>query len=144
MAETCHSCKASLVEEESGDHKLFRCPQCRGIWLSDELLQQLLEESGREDRVATKLDDAEAEAQVEISNTYAPSRLARACPECSREMDNFKFQETGIWLDGCPSGHGVWLDHGELRLISERLKVKDGGEPEELVDVVSDLILGSL
>lgn len=62
-------------------------------------------------------------------------------------MENFKFEETGVWIDGCSEGHGIWLDNGELRLISQRAKGKDAAESDDndtILDAVSDLILGNL
>lgn len=35
-------------------------------------------------------------------------------------MENYPFgYQSGIWVDGCSQGHGVWLDAGELRLIRD-------------------------
>ena len=33
-------------------------------------------------------------------------------------MDNYQFAyESGIWIDACPHGHGMWLDAGEFSMI---------------------------
>lgn len=33
-------------------------------------------------------------------------------------MENYPFgYQSSIWVDGCPDGHGIWLDPGELSMI---------------------------
>ena len=136
----CHSCRVDLQPIE-GTEGGERCPECLGLWLSRSHLQSLVERVDVDADSPVELDNQAK--QVDIANTYAPSRHARVCPECSSEMDNFRFEETGIWLDACLQGHGVWLDSGELRLITQRRQGQAIGG-EELVDAVSDLILGNL
>ena len=35
-------------------------------------------------------------------------------------MDHYQFDyASGIWVDSCPLGHGLWLDAGELKQIIE-------------------------
>ena len=86
----------------------------------------------------------ESDGHADIAHTLAPSRIARSCPACSKSMDNFKFEETGVWVDACPDNHGIWLDRGELRLLAQRTQSQPEYDAGEVMDAVSDLILGSL
>lgn len=40
------------------------------------------------------------------------------CPRCSAEMDQLDMQDVPI--ERCPECNGIWLDAGELELISQR------------------------
>lgn len=139
----CHTCKVSLSPESMGPRLLERCQECRGTWISQAQLKEILEQAAEslEEGVAA----VESDGHADIGHTFAPSRLARGCPQCKLDMENFKFEETGIWVDSCPDGHGIWLDEGELRLLAQR-KAKGPAAPNQgsVIDAVSDLIIGSL
>ena len=140
----CHSCEETLVTESMGPRLLERCPACRGIWLSQAQLTEILQQVS--EKVEGDLEAVESDGHAEIGNTFAPSRLTRSCPACQVPMNNYKFEETGIWIDGCPEGHGIWLDQGELRLLAAR--TQSSGEQDSdngtVLDAVTDLIIGSL
>lgn len=126
-----------------GRRTLERCPKCLGIWLTRTELEALLTQVSEDTDAGLAVSDSDGEAS--IGHTFAPSRLSRACPECQEAMENYRFDETGIWIDGCNAGHGIWLDQGELRLIISRQTNRESDEgPDDIVDAVSDLILGSL
>jgi hypothetical protein len=45
--------------------------------------------------------------------------LARMrCPKCGEHLQTRTHLEVGI--DECPSGHGIWLDDGELQKLTAR------------------------
>jgi Zn-finger nucleic acid-binding protein len=53
-------------------------------------------------------------------HTFNRSSELRNCPVCSIKMDNTQFQySSGIWIDSCPEGHGIWIDGGEMQLLKE-------------------------
>lgn len=142
----CHTCEKSLVAENMGPRLLERCPECRGIWLSCLQLKEILQQVSHKVTVEST-EVVESDGHASIGHTFAPSRLQRKCPECADPMDNYQFEETGIWIDGCKETHGIWLDEGELRLIAERTWHRPAGgvtEQGAVLDAVSDLIIGSL
>jgi Zn-finger nucleic acid-binding protein len=126
-----------------GPRTLERCPECRGIWLPHAQLKEILDQVSH--KVEDDLETVESDGQADIAHTFAPSRLKRKCPSCAEEMGNFKFEETGVWVDTCPTNHGIWLDQGELKLLAQK-RQSNGQEHDtgEVMDAVSDLILGSL
>lgn len=141
----CHICGETLLSESMGPRILDRCPKCRGIWLSQAQLKEILEQVSH--KAEGDMAAVESDGHADIGNTFAPSRLARKCPVCAMNMDNFKFEETGIWIDGCPQAHGIWLDQGELRLLAQRTTAPgqdSSGDQGTVLDAVSDLILGTL
>jgi hypothetical protein len=114
------------------------------MWLSRENLLQLIDPDEATAEKASRVVDADG--QADVGHTFAPSRLPRACPSCNQAMENFAFDESGIWLDACNQGHGIWLDQGELKLLAKRRRNGDPGDDDDgaALDAVSDLILGSL
>lgn len=122
-----------------GSRLLERCPRCRGIWLTHVQLKEILEQLCDQGK-----ETVESDGHADIADTFAPSRVLRNCPTCEAQMENFKFEETGIWIDACPGGHGIWLDQGELRLLAQKRPEGQDYDTGEVMDAVSDLILGSL
>lgn len=143
--ERCHTCKVALAEVVAGQHTVLRCPTCQGSWLTSACLGQALCDK-QEDKEL--LEVFEGDGQAEIGHTFAPSRVLRACPCCEQPMENHKFEDSGVWLDTCSQGHGIWLDRGELGLLASRRKNRPADEAPDLEDrfedVVSDLLLGYL
>jgi Zn-finger nucleic acid-binding protein len=145
LQQKCKSCDQALVAEAAGEHSVLRCPACRGTWLAAASLGAALSEKGESEELLAVVDN---DGEADIGHTFAPSRLARVCPCCPQPMENHKFEDSGVWIDTCPEGHGIWLDRGELKLLIERrrsgsIAVKPDLE-ETFEDVVSDILLGYL
>lgn len=105
----CPSCEVPLHRVEGGKG-CHRCSKCSGLWVTDEFLNLALQAD--ESQIASILEGQTG------SHTFCRSPQMRVCPGCTRAMENYAFgYQSGIWVDGCPDGHGVWLDAGELRLI---------------------------
>lgn len=140
----CHSCKTALAPEPMGPRLIERCPDCRGTWISQSQLKEIIAQVSQKEEEG--MAAIESDGNADIGHTFAPSRIKRGCPACQVDMDNFKFEETGIWIDSCPDGHGIWLDEGELKLLAQRSQKEGTGAVNQgtVLDAVSDLILGSL
>jgi len=81
------------------------CESCHGIWCDDEELRNII----------TTMDKP---IQADFGT---PSRVRsedRKCPTCKSSLheNNFGYN-SGIMIDRCPSGHGVWLDFSELEKL---------------------------
>lgn len=107
----CPSCAREL-QDLAGGRGCYRCASCKGLWLSEKAFQWMLQAG--EDKLNVLLEGSS------IHNTFERSIIARQCPVCTRSMDNYPFgYQSGIWIDGCPDNHGIWLDGGELSLIRD-------------------------
>lgn len=88
--------------------KIDFCENCESIWFDrGELIKAL-------------------EMDVKDISKYFPSRTKesvrgtgkRLCPICKSYMTLINYsKDTGIWIDLCPNGCGIFLDAGELELI---------------------------
>ncbi len=140
----CQQCDGRLEKVQESPGALLRCSSCAGTWLTAECLQRVLTDAEAEtpEVAAVLAKDGEAD----IGHTFAPSRQARLCPTCSQEMENHKFEQSGVWIDSCSEGHGVWLDKGELQLLARRRRsgaqaAVGVSQEQEFEEVVSDLLL---
>lgn len=90
---------------------VFQCQACQGFWIPELYFGKLLAQA--DEQVAPMLDTRPPGPQ-----TLNPSTSPRQCACCEAAMDNYQFAcESGIWIDACPHGHGMWLDPGEFAMI---------------------------
>ncbi len=87
-----------------------RCPQCQGLWLDKEELDEI------EATVAP--DEDTRRATIEYSKR--PSELS--CPICGKPMLAFNYRAYNLELDACEEEHGFWLDAGEEQRMLEIMK----------------------
>jgi len=75
-----------------------------------------------EDRFFAEQDRARLEKLREQSGQAAETAAAETakgrCPRCGSSLVAKKLDE--VEIDECTSGHGVWLDAGELEALSRR------------------------
>lgn len=108
----CPRCDIEL--ERIANEQAWICRQCDGVLLrkldpyldmtEDELRQSGVSESLFADHPQINLD------------------RPVACPLCSRIMRRYIYSaDSGVLIDSCLSGHGIWLDDGELARIYDYL-----------------------
>lgn len=97
----CPACGEPQVIVEYDGVELDLCFAGHGIWFDGQELGVLLGQ------------DAAALEQELASLPH--SRRGRPCPRCDRAMEVVAAPGTsGVLLDRCPRGHGLWFDDGEL------------------------------
>lgn len=105
----CPSCSKAL--EGPGPLGSYRCSLCEGLWLDQASFTRALDAS--EEELGQLL-----EGTGSSRHTFNRSEASRSCPVCDAFMDNYPFgYQSGIWIDACPSSHGLWLDSGELHMV---------------------------
>lgn len=92
------------------------CPQCKGIWLTFDNLNQIIR---TQSRAWTESQKAQILPQTHKAGVPEEEQNRHLnCPECKEPMPAFNYQySSGIILNKCKHGHGVWLDYGELNKI---------------------------
>jgi Zn-finger nucleic acid-binding protein len=108
----CPRCHKELKQQTIyRDIEVDTCPQCQGIWLEFEELDQL------EDTVF----DRDELKGTTIFDTW-PAGLS--CPDCGQEMKGFSYRYYDLKLDYCVKEHGFWLDKGEEQRVRELMKAE--------------------
>ena len=102
-----------------GKFLVERCDQCLGLFFDTGELEALLQATVTNvfaiDR--SRLDAAVA---AKLGDDYGVIYIK--CPVCAKVMNRVNFGvKSGVIVDRCKA-HGVWLDGGELRRLSEWMK----------------------
>lgn len=89
------------------------CPECIAVWLDDSELADIVTDQGRQ------WSPGLVEKILEITGGLGipGDELKRVmpCPTCRQQLRPVNYQGTsGVIVNTCDSGHGVWLDAGEL------------------------------
>lgn len=123
----CPTCKSSdLLPLKIGADTVDKCSQCHGLWFNQENLGDVenLPENELMSDFQDQLDDCEPAKGADPKN--------RVCPLCKKPMDNYQYDlSSGIWVQACPNGDGVWLDKGEVIKIHRHLVQGARDWPEE-------------
>ena len=104
----CPKCGEPLIIMELHGVEVDYCLDCRGTWLDGGELELISELAGVP---AGALSAA-------LRNTGAGRRSVRRCPRCRRKMRQVTVgQAPAVEIERCSSGHGLWLDAGELATV---------------------------
>ena len=107
------------------------CGQCRGLWFEEGELRRAKDES---DPDLNWLDfDLWSDQE-----SFVAAWSSRKCPQCGKNLATIIYAATGVTVDYCTEGHGVWLDKGEFQAIIEAL------DRESISKNASDYVTASL
>lgn len=118
----CPDCQKPLVALEYRAVEVDWCPACRGAWLDRGELGLLLH------------SDPAAEPALAVRTGGASQRR---CPRCEGLMREAEIDRTGVVVDTCPHGHGLWFEAGEIRAVINA--VSEDPELAELSDFCEGL-----
>jgi Zn-finger nucleic acid-binding protein len=95
---------------------LDRCSTCGGIWLDAGELDKLTQHDPDLRLEAVKIDSGSAHRPRTRTNSAAP----RQCPRDGTLLVTTEHkQQFHVMIDRCTSCHGIFLDAGELKDLSE-------------------------
>lgn len=123
----CPHCKEKLVEKEYEGVPIDVCLKCAGVWLDKDELYEIIK---RREVKFSEEEKKSVEPEKSMQGTQAELIPEINCPVCGALMNRFTYAATsGIVIDRCPSGCGIWLDKGELEKIQiYREKSEELGE----------------
>ena len=99
----CPACREqTFVTGTSNGTTVDRCRKCRGNWFDGGELECVLD-------VAIK----------ELIIGKDARQTSRYCPECTIPLQEFRYPQTNVNIEMCPTCSGLWLDHGEYRRIRD-------------------------
>jgi Zn-finger nucleic acid-binding protein len=117
----CPRCQQEMEKSSYESVEIDHCAGCKGKWLDSGELSKIIEikeESFENSLIHHTLQAAHSGFVI------AEEESVELCPICSDRMGVINYQyKTGIFLDTCPKGHGIWLDVQELeqvQIYSER------------------------
>ncbi len=108
----CPRCFRELTKSEYEGYPIYRCNDCGGYWVGGSELRKIIET-----RKEIMPKEALEEAKRWRSNAIPKRELndEYPCPSCSSTLSRAVYgYDTGVVVDRCPDGCGVWLDKGEL------------------------------
>src|SRR5262245_11578486 len=108
----CCRCDGDLATVAYEGVAIDRCPKCRGVWLDEQEMTKIVrvhEVTFAPELVRTTL----AAAKPGVADVER--RTVIRCPKCQAEMKAVNYAySSGIVVNACAGGHGIWLDGDEL------------------------------
>lgn len=128
MLPVCPKCDISLLILRFHGIEIDCCERCRGLWLDEGELAELL--------VRTGGSSASAQFVAELGLDPQAGRTTRyLCPRCDQALQ--EFQRDKLLLDLCPRAHGIWFDAGELRSLLGQLPESSGAR--QTIDFLNEM-----
>lgn len=102
---------------------LWQCQACEGLWLSDSVLEALLDAS------QARLQRSSLQGSLVAQDRGLDLEAELVCPVCSTAMRRSQYiGQSKVVVDACAQ-HGIWLDDGELgQLILDLKDFEDRSE----------------
>jgi hypothetical protein len=111
MFPICPKCDIQLVALVFKGIEADMCPECRGFWLDQGELEDLLDRTGAR-AYGPALDWRDAKTPGKGKRCMCPR-----CDDALRQVTTEATPDQSLMLDTCPRGHGVWFDQYELRQL---------------------------
>lgn len=134
----CPRCPDVALETISvGGLPLDQCRKCEGVWFDATELREVLDD-GRDVALGTKLEKS---LEAEVTRDEEPGAHHLACPRCDGMLKRYHYgYSSGVPVDGCEAGCGVWLDDGELETIfGYAVKAAEELDPETAKEISARL-----
>ena len=112
----CPCCEDSTLIKVTYEHvEVDKCPQCFGVWLDEGELEKIVE--CRDKKVSSVLmKETIGHSFLGIPKHERGKDLH--CPHCQKTLIAINYSlSSGVILDRCPDGHGMWFDQTELEKV---------------------------
>ena len=117
----CPKCLGKLSPVIMGNVELDRCFICEGIRFDPGELGRVLDNYMKDlENITLDSDVFDAKEASEYSAHF--SEKEGTCPHCNAKTLTSKENHSGIVIDYCPEGHGIWLDGGEIASLKKNKK----------------------
>jgi Zn-finger nucleic acid-binding protein len=108
------------------------CHKCGGTWLDHGEIEQIVA-----DQTSTFDEQAKIKAVAAKGKDHrAPKNLR--CPKCQSVMEKFQYMfNSGVYIDRCSRGHGIYFDHGELekvQIVMEEALLRTGNHSTQIAE----------
>lgn len=125
----CPRCNMEMKKIYVSNIELDLCQSCEGVWFDKNEIEEVLS-MDEEELAASELSPS---LQTEIAREEIPGKGGLKCPRCENELYRYNYAiSSGILIDGCEKGCGLWVDDGEIKKIFEYyLKSQQKLDPEK-------------
>ena len=111
----CPRCTNSLNQKMYENVEIDVCSSCGGTWLDEGELTQIIQTED-EEFTTTMVHETIKGSSKGVPEDEQETKLL--CPKCDEEMTSSNYNySSGIIIDTCREGHGVWLDKNELEKV---------------------------
>jgi Zn-finger nucleic acid-binding protein len=111
----CPKCNTPLKSVTYEGVEIDKCQQCSGAWLDDGEILKIIRT--KEETFDPKL----IKETLALGFTGVPKneqQTSARCPKCQAGMEAINYDySSGIILDRCTEGHGLWFDGEELQKV---------------------------
>lgn len=111
----CPRCSSVLEIRSRESASITTCPSCKGLWVGTEQIKAMLKNH------ETTFSPELIKKTISESNPKIPLAEQQnliACPTCSVNMHALNYNySSGVIVNVCSSGHGIWFDPGELERV---------------------------
>jgi Zn-finger nucleic acid-binding protein len=100
----CPKCDGTLEKYMYKGIETDKCPNCQGMWLDSQELDDLEDQEFSEDNLKGSL-------------IHRPESTNLKCPHCQKTLISFQYRLNSLQLEYCEDSHGYWLDAGEAERV---------------------------
>ncbi len=108
----CPHCGRKLTETKYEDYPIRQCIDCGGFWVDGKILREIIET--RKERMPSEALEEAREWRIRaIPKEELQDEIV--CPSCGSRLSRAVYgYDTGVVIDRCSNGCGLWLDKSEL------------------------------
>ncbi len=116
----CPKCREPMFVMEYDHVEIDVCPDCGGVWLDGGEMAAILGADHWRDNAGKPPRAPKDEKLLD-------------CPVCVSKLVKEEYGASGVIVDHCPHGDGVFLDKGELERIQAYYaqETSDGAHPQD-------------
>lgn len=115
MGIECPKCGSRMDDIIYEGIKLLCCPEGHGHWVFGDALNDIVER--RQEEIPQRYFD-EVQSSGRVITDQRGVVLDVKCPQCGTLCQKINYSySSGIIIDHCPNGCGIWLDAGELEKV---------------------------
>ncbi|NQV36073.1 MAG: rhomboid family intramembrane serine protease [Phycisphaeraceae bacterium] len=117
----CPTCSKSLKSAISLKTNIKLCSACRGIWFDPGTLSAYVKALSQNELIQPTKTQLFERRQVDVKTGL--NAAGKTCPRCHVTMRVLNYAyDSNVFVDQCPTCHGIWTDQDEIKRIAEYIK----------------------